>query len=190
MNASKFTNVLGLALLCASAAVAAPKSDPQAQYLTLTRLAGDWSLSAADRQEGKATSKGPAAKMVGTNQVAMRFRIIGKGSTVQENLLPGTPKEMATMYHCNQFSGCTQVRATHYCAKQNQPALVAEPGAGGQHVSFSCDMSTALCNSKDGHVHQIQHELSDDNNHLKTTYRIFKDGKFQKASVYHFDRMK
>ena len=96
--------VLAMALLCVSAAVASPNSDPQAQYLTLTRLAGDWSLAPADRQEGKATTKGPAAKMVGTDKVAMKFRVIGKGSTVQENLLPGTSKEMATMYHCNQFS--------------------------------------------------------------------------------------
>ncbi len=47
---------------------------------------------------------------------------------------------------------------------------------------------TSLCNSAEDHVHMIKHELSADNSHLKTTYTIFNDGKFEKDSIYHFDR--
>ena len=86
-------------------------------YKTLTLLGGDWILSPVDAQEGGATKKGPAIKLLGTDETAISFRVIGKGSTMQENLLPGTGKEMATMYHCNDFKDCSQVRATHYCAK-------------------------------------------------------------------------
>ena len=68
-------------------------------YKTLTLLNGDWKLSPANQQEGGATKKGPAAKLINTDATAMSFRVIGKGSTVQESLLPGTAKEMATMYH-------------------------------------------------------------------------------------------
>ena len=47
-------------------------------------------------------------------------------------------------------------------------------------------MNTELCNSNVGHVHRIFHEVTSDN-HLKTTYTIYKDGKFEKDSVYQFD---
>ena len=36
----------------------------------------------------------------------------------------------------------------------------------------------------------IEHQLSKDNNHLRTTYTIYKNGKFEKDSIYHFDRNK
>jgi hypothetical protein len=55
-------------------------------------------------------------------------------------------------------------------------------------VSMACDMTSPLCNSNEGHVHNITHEISENNNHLKTTYTIFKDGKFEKNSIYHFVR--
>jgi len=83
-------------------------------------------LSPASEQEGGATKKGPAAKLVGTDNTAISFKVIGKGRTIQENLLPGTGKEMATMYHCNDFNDCSKVQATHYGAKQNQPELMLD----------------------------------------------------------------
>ena len=173
-------------LLSSSAWAASPALD---NYKTLTLLQGDWVLAPVDKQEGGATKKGPAAKLLGTDKTAMSFKVIGKGSTVQENLLPGTGKEMATMYHCNDFNNCSQLQAKHYCAKQNQPDLVFdEASSSGRVISMACDMTSPLCNSSEGHVHNITHELSQDNNHLKTTYTIFKGGKFEKNSVYHFNR--
>jgi len=158
-------------------------------YKTLTLLQGDWKLAPANEQEGGATKKGPAAKLIGTNKTAMSFKVIGKGSTVQENLLPGTGKEMATMYHCNEFKNCSKLQAKHYCAKQNQPELVFDAtGSSERVISMTCDMTSPLCNSGEGHVHKITHELSKDSNQLKTNYAIFKDGKFEKNTSYHFVR--
>ncbi len=158
-------------------------------YNALAKLNGEWKLAPADKQEGGATKKGPAAKLVGTDKTAISFKVIGKGSTVQENLLPGTGKEMATMYHCDNFKNCSQIKATHYCAKQNQPELVLDVSSSSKNIiAMACDPSSSLCNSNEGHVHKITHEMTNDNNHLKTTYTIFKDGKFKKNSVYHFVR--
>ena len=95
------------------------------------------------------------------------------------------------MYHCNDFKNCTQVQARHYCAKQNQPELLLD--AANSHdrvIVMACDMNTSLCNSSEGHVRMIKHELSQDNNHLKTTYTIYNGGMFEKDSIYHFDRKK
>ena len=160
-------------------------------YKTLTMLDGDWILSPAGQQEGGATKKGPAAKLIDTDMTAMSFKVVGKGSAVQENLLPGTGKEMVTMYHCNDFKNCSQVQAKHYCAKQNQPEMMLDAAKSNDSVIvMACDMNTALCNSAEGHVHGIKHELSQDNKHLKTTYTIYKDGKYEKDSIYHFNRKK
>ncbi len=159
------------------------------QYQMLTKLQGQWKLAPASMQEGKATKNKNVAPLVGTDKVAMDFKVIGKGSTVQENLLPGTAKEMATMYHCDNAKNCNQVKATHYCAKRNQPQLVAKEESSGNTITMSCDMNSELCKSREGHVHSIKHELSKDNMRLKTTYTIFKDGKFEKDSIYHFSRL-
>ena len=160
-------------------------------YKTLTMLDGDWILSPAGAQEGGATKKGPAAKLIDTDMTAMSFKVVGKGSAVQENLLPGTGKEMVSMYHCDDFKNCSQVQAKHYCAKQNQPELMLDAAKSNDSVIvMACDLNTALCNSAEGHVHGIKHELSQDNKHLKTTYTIYKDGKYEKDSIYHFNRKK
>lgn len=93
------------------------------------------------------------------------------------------------MYHCDDFKNCTQLQAKHYCAKKNHPDLVFDKTASSENViSMACDMTTQLCNSREGHVHNITHDLSRDSNHLKTTYTIFKDGVFEKNSVYSFTR--
>lgn len=186
MKYPSYTCFLSLALLGSVVWADTPAIN---HYKTLTLLEGDWVLSPADQQEGGATKKGPASKLIGTDATAMSFKVIGKGSAIQENLLPGTKKEMATMYHCNDFKKCTQVEAKHYCAKQNQPELVLDGvNSNDRIIVLSCDMSTALCNSSEGHVHTIKHEISKGGNHLKTTYTIYSNGKPEKNSAYHFDR--
>lgn len=165
------------------------ESDALGNYKTITMLDGDWILSPANVQQGGATKKGPAAQLVGTNETAISFKVVGKGSALQENLLPNTEKEMVTMYHCNDFKNCSQVQAKHYCAKQNQPELILDTAKSNDNIIvMACDTSTSLCNSAEGHVHMIKHELSDENNHLKTTYTIYNNGNFEKDTIYHFDR--
>ena len=186
MNFLRLLSLPGLVLV---AGFARADSSALDHYQTLTLLDGDWVLSPAVQQESGATRKGPAAKLIGVDEAAISFKVIGNGSTLQENLLPGTGKEMATMYHCNDFRNCSQVRATHYCAKQNQPELVLDTAnTSGNVIAMNCDSDNRLCNSAESHVHMIRHELSQDNNHLRTTYTIYTDGKYEKDSIYHFDR--
>ena len=186
MKLMSYTSILSLALVVGSVWAATNSLN---HYKTLTLLEGDWILSPANEQEGGATKKEPASKLVGTVNIAITFKVIGKGSAIQENLLPGTGKEMATMYHCDDFKDCSKVQATHYCAKQNQPELILDTANTTDNVIvMACDMNTSPCNSVDGHVHMIKHDLSQDSNHLRTTYTIYKDGKHEKDSIYHFNR--
>lgn len=188
MNIVRISCIFFLTLAVSNGSAA---TDALNHYTTLTLMEGDWVLSPAEEQEGGATKKGPAAKLVGTNNTAISFKVVGKGSAIQENLLPGTGKEMVTMYHCNDFKDCSQILAKHYCAKQNQPELVLDAAnTSGNVIAMVCNMNTSLCNSVEGHVHMIKHELSQGNSHLKSTYSIYKNGKFEKNSIYHFIRKK
>ena len=185
----KIRKIILLAGLALAASSAWADSDAINNFRTITLLDGVWVLSPADVQEGGATKKGPATELIGTDKTAMAFKVVGKGSAVQENLLPDTGKEMVTMYHCDDFRNCSQVQAKHYCAKQNQPEMILDTeNSNDVVIVMTCDMSTPLCNSAEEHVHKIKHELSDDNNHLRTTYTIYSGGRFQKNSIYHFDR--
>ena len=94
---------------------------------------------------------------------------------------------MVTMYHCGD-SVCSQVKATHYCVKQNQPEMLVDLSSSADTLTFNCDMSTGLCQSGQDHVHKITHELMNDGQYLKTTCTSYVDGEYSKDSVYVFTR--
>lgn len=156
-------------------------------------LADKWSLSPADKQiDTTGAHKNPAiVHLVGDEDaIGTQYKVIGRGATFEEILLPDTMKSMVTMYHCNSYTNCTEVWATHYCAKQNQPRFILnlEETTNDKFV-FDCDMKTELCNSAEDHIHQIILELSDEEDHLKASYLAWKDKKLRdKHSIYHFDR--
>lgn len=151
---------------------------------------GEWKLSSAEAQIGTESYKHKAVlPLAGTDATAMSFKLIGGEVTIQEDLLTGTAKQMVTMYHCKDIA-CTNLKATHYCSKQNQPEFIANlKESTPTKFVFDCDMSTELCRSDEDHVHQIIHELSLEGKHLKSSYLSWKDKKpLPNSSVYHFDR--
>jgi len=164
-------------------------SQPEAQevYQWVKQLEGQWTLSPPERQEGKASAHPTVSPLLGTNEIAMNFNLIGRGSTVQEDLLPGTERQMVTMYHCKD-TDCSAVKATHYCVKQNQPEFLASLKSSPMELVFECDMSTDLCQSWDAHIHRITHQLSEDGMHLRTVYTSFMNGEHTADTIYHFDR--
>jgi len=125
--------------------------------------------------------------LFGTEQVAMNFKLVGRESTVQEDLLPGTQRNMVTMYHCLN-SSCSYVKATHYCAKKNQPAFLASRQSYSSELVLEYVMSTELCQSWDGHIHRITHQLSDDGMHLRSAYANYLNGEYTEDTVFHFDK--
>lgn len=153
-------------------------------------LKGEWVLSPADKQLGTDSYKHKAVlPLVGTDATGTTYKLIGAETTIQEDLLPNTPKQMVTMYHCKDIA-CTTLKATHYCVKQNQPELIADMKVSTpERFVFDCDMSTELCQSDEDHVHQIILELTDNGSHLKSSYLSWENKRPKKvSSIYHFDR--
>ena len=170
-------------------ALHADKVDPFDLYDWMAALGGEWLLSPAEKQTGTDSYKHKAVMpLLGTDKPGIAFKQIGRNSTVQEDLLPNTAKQMVTMYHCN--FDCSQIVATHYCVKMNQPRFIANLEVSTpERIVFECDMSTPLCNSDEDHVHTIIHELTENGTHLKSSYLSLKDKKpVETSSIYHFDR--
>lgn len=169
--------------------------DAETAYIVYEQMSdildGEWTLSAESKQEGTSSYKNPAISfLVGTKETAISYKMIGKGSTLQEDLLPDTKKQMVTMYFCDKYYDCRELRATHYCAKQNNPEFILnEDETTKTKIVFDCNMDTPLCNSDDDHVHTIIHELSQNNTHLKSSYLGWKNQMpNKKNSIYHFDK--
>ncbi|CAA6801169.1 MAG: Unknown protein [uncultured Sulfurovum sp.] len=173
----------------------AEKLTPMDVYERMSFVLSDsWYLSAEEEQIGTtgAHKKEAIAHLVGNDKaVGTKYKLIGRGATLEEVLLPNTAKSMVTMYHCNSYTNCTQLKATHYCAKQNQPEFLLNlKETTNNKFVFDCDMSTELCNSDEDHIHKMIFELSEEDSHLKASYLAWKDKKLKdKHSIYHFDRM-
>jgi hypothetical protein len=154
-------------------------------------LEGAWKLSDADKQIGTTSYKSKLLiDLIGTDATALSYKNIGFNTTFQEDLLPNTKKQMVTMYHCNDSVDCTELLATHYCTKMNQPEFILDAkNSTKDKIIFSCDMRTALCQSTEDHVHQMIFEFSNERKHLKASYLGWTDQKpNKKNSIYHFDK--
>lgn len=156
-----------------------------------TALTGEWKLSAEDKQLGTTAYKNKLVyPLVGTDNTALAYKSIGFETTLQEDLLPNTKKQMVTMYHCDDYLDCNQLQATHYCTKMNQPQFILDVKKSTKDkIIFDCNMDTKLCKSNEDHIHQIILEFSNGGKHLKTSYLGWTDQMPNKMnSIYHFDK--
>ena len=92
-----------------------------------------------------------------------------------------------TMHHCDDME-CSQLKATHYCIKQNLPEMLVDLSSTRTRLVYDCDTSTALCQSEQNHIHKITRELSQNGTHLKTTCTSYNNGAYLNDSIYQFDR--
>ncbi|BAF71869.1 hypothetical protein [Sulfurovum sp. NBC37-1] len=179
-----------LTVLSSSATATDMEAGDVFEYLK-SALHGEWKLSPKEKQTNTTAYKNKyVLPLVGTDKTAVAYKFIGFGSTLQEDLLPNTEKQMVTMYHCDDNIDCTQVLATHYCTKMNQPQFILDLNkTTKEKVIFNCNMKTKLCNSNEDHVHQIILEFSNGGKHLKSSYLGWTDQKpNKKNSIYHFDK--
>jgi len=152
-------------------------------FETLQTFDGEW-----DFIEGK--QRGSCSK--GKNATsAIRFKMIGKATAVQENLMPGSSYQMVTMYHVEDLNE-KDVIGTHYCVKKNQPAYRADlENSTDEKLIFKCDKTrTKLCTSEEpyggSYVDSIVYEIMDDGDTLTVHYM----GRGQKLNEPGYTRCK
>lgn len=158
-----------VAIATAVAAAGGPALASDDVFTRIKNLEGVW---VAVDEKGQATDK-----------VSSIFKVTSAGNSVQEIMFPGTSEEMVNMY----YRDGENVRMTHYCAGGNQPTvkLVSSTRPGIVELEFVDVTNLASMNGE--HMHQGQYQWVDDN-HLKTEWRSFKDGK--PSDVTRFDMVR
>ena len=157
--------------------------DAKEIFASMEELNGKWILSKSKKQQGSCAFAKETLEKI---KVGVAFKYIGMDTAMQEDLLPGTARQMVTMYHCKDIA-CTTLKATHYCVKKNQPEFLLNlEKSTDEKFVFDCDMSTELCTSDENHVHQIVHELDDEE--LTIHYNSWKNKQPIKSTVCHFEK--
>ena len=106
---------------------------------------------------------------------AIEFKMIGKKTAVQEDLMPGSAYQMVTMYHIEDLN-VKDVIGTHYCVKKNQPAYRADlKNSTPEKMIFKCDKTRSkLCESEEpyggSYVDSIVYEILDGGDALTVHY--------------------
>jgi hypothetical protein len=132
-------------------------------------LAGDW-VAAEDTEMSK---KG---------DLVARYHLTAGGSAVVEELLPGTPHEMTTVYHLDG----QDLVLTHYCMMGNQPQMRAKPTSGSR-VAFVFDGGTNIDPKRDQHMHAATFDFVSANE-LRTEWTNYDGGKPGHVAAFHLVR--
>src|SRR3569833_3999950 len=92
-----------------------------------------------------------------TGIIASSIRVTAGGSVVEERLLPGTRKEMVTMYHKEG----SDLVLTHYCALGNQPRMKLDTQSDATHLRFLCVRTGNVANADEMHMDRVAITLRD-----------------------------
>ena len=126
---------VAMGILCTVTAAPADDAPADASKAALGRLralAGEWTGE------------------VQGQPIAVRYRVIGNGSAVVEELFPGTDHEMLTVYHLDG----DDLRLTHYCAARNQPRMKLDRAKSKpDDLVFAFDGGYNIDPEKDAHMH-------------------------------------
>lgn len=139
-----------------------------AAFDQLKSLAGEWEADAGEGQK-----------------MREQVTLTAGGTVLMENMFPGAPHAMITMYHPDGKS----LVATHYCAGGNQPRMRSSGfGPDGKSVSFVFADATNLASPTESHMHQVDIKMIDAD-HYDATWTS-KGEKPEPAMTFHWTRVK
>lgn len=145
-----------LASGCASTARHGANPDAAAQFARLKQLDGTWSMP----------------KPEGGGRGTVRYTVTAGGSAVLEELFPGEPHAMVTLYHLDG----PDLVLTHYCSAGNQPRMRALPSEPDGTIPFVFDGGTNIDPDRDGHMHGARVRV-DGPNSAQAEWTYYLDGK-------------
>ena len=151
----KSLNLLTVAIVLASMGLAQTPGTPEKvapsteTFQKLKSLAGEW--------EGQANEGGQVIPAITS------YRLVSDNSVLLNDLAPGTPHEMVTMFHLDG----NELLATHYCAAHNQPRFRFVPSPEPNVVAFEFKDATNLTSSTAPHMVGVKLTFIDPNHHLE-----------------------
>ena len=160
------------AVLAAGVAAAAPGAPPAASSPALDRfkgLVGDW-VAAED------------SDMVKKGDLVASYHVTAGGSAVVEELMPGMPHQMTTVYYLDG----KDLVLTHYCMNGNQPHMRAK-APNGSKIEFAFDGGSNIDAKTTEHMHQAAFDFVGPNE-LKSTWVEWNQGKVSMTVNMHVVR--
>jgi hypothetical protein len=143
-----FATLIMLAIIASTQSLK-PVESTNPGFAKLQSLAGEW--------EGGAVHDGKPLPATTT------FRLVSDGAAIMDDLAPGTPHEMITMFYVDG----SDLLATHYCSHHNQPRLRALPVSDPNVLEFAFKDATNLKSPADPHMTALRITLIDSNHHLE-----------------------
>jgi hypothetical protein len=176
MNKSTYALVAGVYLLFVGLFSAYAGEAPNLPYSgskefeRMKALVGVWEGTAKMPKEGE--------------KVRVEYRLSSGGSAVVENLYPGTPHEMISVYYDNKG----QLTMIHYCALRNQPRMKLEKG-DDQSLYFHFVDGTNIDPMKDAYMGSLTLSFVDKDRIIQK-WTLFTGGKETDTSVFELSRVR
>src|SRR5262245_58501454 len=158
--------------LCATllASGLATASPPENQaFERFKGLEGQWVAA----EDGEMMKKG---------DLVATYRLTGSGSAVVEDIFPGSPHAMTTVY----FLDGSDLVLTHYCMSGNQPRMRAK-ATSAPKIVFAFDGGTNINPKRDRFMHNATFEFVG-RDELKSTWVEHADGKPSMTVTMHVIR--
>ena len=167
---TKKTIVLALAaVMCLAGITLAGEHAGSPAFEKFKALAGEWVAA----EDGDMVKKG---------DLVARYSLTGGGSAVVEDLFPGTPHQMTTVYHMDG----DDIVLTHYCVGGNQPRMRAKSPKDGR-IAFAYDGGTNIDVKKTRHMHEASFDFVSADE-IRSEWQQHADGKPGMAVKVHLVR--
>lgn len=116
-------------------------------------------------------------------KVTVKYKLTSGGSAIVEELFPGTPHEMVSVY----YDKGGKLSMTHYCMLRNRPHMeLTKADANG--LNFVLGTDSDINSGKDAHMHAL-HIAFVNNNHITQEWTMFENGKEKQVAVFKLSRV-
>ncbi len=146
---------------------AAPTSSPE--FEMMKSLVGTW--------KGTATMEGKP------ENIQVKYKLTSGGTAIEETLMPGTPKEMVTVY----FLDGSKLMMTHYCSLGNQPRMKLTESVKDKKLTFKMVDATGMKTANDPHMGGLTITWKDKDHIQQEWVHFAPDGKTE-AHLFTYQR--
>lgn len=119
----------------------------------------------------------------GEETITARYSLTAKDTAVMEQLFPGTPKEMVSVYTQDGHD----LVMTHYCMLGNQPRMKTQGRAPSKHITLTYVDGTGMRSPHEMHMHEVTITIMDDS-HMTHQWTLYDKGKKKVTHTFMFTR--
>jgi len=119
----------------------------------------------------------------GEETITAQYSLTARGSAVMEQLFPGTPKEMVSIYTQDGHD----LVMTHYCMLGNQPRMKTQGLVSSDTITMTYMDGTGMRSVNDMHMHELTIRFMDEN-HMTHHWTLYDKGHKKVTHTFMFVR--